>query len=110
MNMLKLLYYDLEHGSQTLGSSSDIEKMFGYPELEPSTYKEFQDIIRQLYTPSQKEEIIDIKKDQKKKYSKQTKKQTKGLMLLLKSLMNFIMLKLKLKEDNGNTKRKSTIK
>ena len=60
MNMLKLLYYDLEHGSQTLGSSSDIEKMFGYPELEPSTYKEFQDIIRQLYTPSQKEEIIDI--------------------------------------------------
>ena len=42
--MNKLLYFDLEHGSQTLGSKKDLEQMFGYPELEPSVFGEFQKI------------------------------------------------------------------
>ena len=32
----KLLYFDLEHGSQTIGSKKDFEQMFGFPELESS--------------------------------------------------------------------------
>ena len=34
---MKVLYFDLEHGSQTLGSRDAIAKMFGYPMLSPST-------------------------------------------------------------------------
>ena len=58
--MYNLLYCDLEHGSQTIGSKKDIEGMFGFPELEPSTFKEFQSIVRQLYTPETVEETINI--------------------------------------------------
>ena len=39
--MKKLLYFDLEHGSQTIGGAKDINKLFGFPELEPSTFGEF---------------------------------------------------------------------
>ena len=58
--MKKLLYFDLEHGSQTLGSGKDINNLFGYPELEPSTFGEFQDIIKQLYSPKKVEQKVKI--------------------------------------------------
>ena len=56
----KLLYFDLEHGSQTIGSKKDIEQMFGFPELESSTFGEFQTIIKQLYAPKTVESTVKI--------------------------------------------------
>ena len=47
---MNVLYLDLEHGSQTLGSEKAIEDMFSFPVLSPSTWKQFQSIIGQLYT------------------------------------------------------------
>ena len=58
--MKKLLYFDLEHGSQTLGSKKDLEKLFGYPELEPSIFGEFQAVIKQLYAKKTVEETVKI--------------------------------------------------
>jgi len=47
---MNVLYLDLEHGSQTLGSEKVIEDMFSFPVLSPSTWKQFQSLIGQLYT------------------------------------------------------------
>ena len=58
--MKKLLYFDLEHGSQTIGGAKDINNLFGFPELEPSTFGEFQDIIKQLYAPKKVESKVKI--------------------------------------------------
>ena len=48
---MKLLYFDLEHGSKSLGSPKDVEKIFGYPMLESGSWKEFTTTIKQLYAP-----------------------------------------------------------
>jgi hypothetical protein len=56
---MKVLYFDLEHGSQTLGSREAIAKMFGYPMLSPTTWKQFQAVIGQLYTT--KKEVVELK-------------------------------------------------
>ena len=56
----KVLFFDLEHGSQSLGSKEYIEKMFGYPELEPATFKEFQNIIQQLYSKKSIEQDVKV--------------------------------------------------
>ena len=47
---MNVLFLDLEHGSQTLGSNKAIEKMFGFPILSPGTWDQFQSLIGQLYT------------------------------------------------------------
>ena len=47
---MKTLYFDLEHGSQTLGSEKAIQQMFGYSVLRPSTWDSFQHVIGQIYT------------------------------------------------------------
>ena len=47
---MKILYFDLERGSQTLGNQDKIQKMFGLPMLAPSTYDAFEKILAQLYT------------------------------------------------------------
>ena len=47
---MKTLYFDLEHGSQTLGSPQAIQKMFGYTFLSPGSWDSFQHVIGQLYT------------------------------------------------------------
>ena len=47
---MKVLYCDLEHGSQTLGSEDSIAKMFGYNLLRPGSWDAFQQVIGQLYT------------------------------------------------------------
>ena len=69
---MNVLFLDLEHGSQTLGSNKAIEKMFGFPILSPGTWDQFQSLIGQLYTTKKnvitkkvgtieiKEESVDI--------------------------------------------------
>ena len=57
---MKLLYFDLEHGSKSLGSPKDIEKIFGYPMLESGSWKEFTTTIRQLYGPHKIMEEVRI--------------------------------------------------
>ena len=47
---MKTLYFDLEHGSQTLGSEKSIQQMFGYSVLSPASWDSFQHVIGQLYT------------------------------------------------------------
>ena len=47
---MKTLYFDLEHGSQTLGSEKTIQQMFGYSVLRPASWDSFQHVIGQLYT------------------------------------------------------------
>ena len=47
---MKTLYFDLEHGSQTLGSEKAIQQMFGYSVLRPSSWDSFQHVIGQIYT------------------------------------------------------------
>ena len=47
---MKVLYFDLEHGSQTLGSEKHIAEMFGYNLLRPGSWDAFQHVIGQLYT------------------------------------------------------------
>ena len=47
---MKILYFDLERGSQTLGNQAKIHKMFGLPMLSPSPYDAFAGILTQLYT------------------------------------------------------------
>ena len=57
---MKLLYFDLEHGSKSLGSPKDIEKIFGYPMLESGSWKEFSSTIKQLYGPKKIVEEVRI--------------------------------------------------
>ena len=47
---MKTLYFDLEHGSQTLGGEKAIQQMFGYSVLRPASWDSFQHVIGQLYT------------------------------------------------------------
>ena len=47
---MHVLYFDLEHGSQTLGCEKHIADMFGYSVLRPASWDSFQHVIGQLYT------------------------------------------------------------
>ena len=47
---MKVLYFDLERGSQTLGSEKHIQEMFGYSVLRPGSWDSFTHVIGQLYT------------------------------------------------------------
>ena len=51
---MKTLMFDLEHGSQTLGSKEYIHKQFGFPVLQPGSWDQFQSTISKLY----KQEVI----------------------------------------------------
>jgi hypothetical protein len=46
---MKTLMFDLEHGSQTLGSKEHIHKQFGFPVLQPGTWDQFQATMGKLY-------------------------------------------------------------
>ena len=46
---MKTLMFDLEHGSQTLGSKEYIHKQFGFPVLQPGTWDQFQNTMGKLY-------------------------------------------------------------
>ena len=56
---MKMLYFDLEHGSQSLGSKKDVENIFGYPCLEPKSWDQFQSTIGKIYT--QKSKQVEVK-------------------------------------------------
>ena len=47
---MNCLMFDLERGSQSIGSPDAIEKLFGFPVLEPTTFDQFKRIISDLYT------------------------------------------------------------
>jgi hypothetical protein len=47
---MKILMFDLEHGSQSLGSKESIAKMFGYPVLSPPTWDSFLSTLGKIYT------------------------------------------------------------
>ena len=57
---MKVLYFDMEHGSQTLGSKSEIAKNFGYPMLSPTSWNEFQTTVGKIYTTKNVKETIDM--------------------------------------------------
>ena len=57
---MKTLYFDVEHGSQTLGSKETIGKNFGLPMLSPSSWDEFQETIGKLYTSKKSTEKVDM--------------------------------------------------
>lgn len=57
---MKVLYFDLEHGSQSLGSKDQIAKNFGYPMLSPTSWNEFQQTIGKIYTNKSVKETIDM--------------------------------------------------
>tara|TARA_R110002020_G_scaffold249703_2_gene463677 strand:- start:25999 stop:26925 length:927 start_codon:yes stop_codon:yes gene_type:complete len=57
---MKTLYFDVEHGSQTLGSKKAITEKFGLPMLTPSSWDEFQIVIGKIYKSETKKEKIDM--------------------------------------------------
>jgi len=59
---MNILYFDVEHGSQTLGSKETIQKHFNLPMLTPSTWDEFQGTIGKLYQSSKVKEKIELSK------------------------------------------------
>ena len=56
---MEIIYFDIEHGSQTLGGHQDIQKLFGYPVLTPNTWDAFNSVLSKLYT---KKRIETMKK------------------------------------------------
>ena len=48
--MNKILMFDTEHGSQTLGGEADIQEMFNCPVLKPAQFNDFRNIITSIYT------------------------------------------------------------
>ena len=57
---MKTLMFDLEHGSQTLGSKEYILKQFGFPVLQPGTGDQFQNTIAKLYKQETVTEKIKV--------------------------------------------------
>ena len=57
---MKTLYFDVEQGSQTLGSKKTIQKNFGLPMLTPSSWDEFQETIGKIYKTEKVKEKIDM--------------------------------------------------
>ena len=55
---MKTLMFDLEHGSQTLGSKEYIHKNFGFPVLQPGSWDQFQATIGKLYKQETLTEVI----------------------------------------------------
>ena len=48
--MDKILMFDTEHGSHTLGGEAEIQEMFNCPVLKPAQFDDFRNIITSLYT------------------------------------------------------------
>ena len=67
---MKILFFDLERGSQTLGGQAHIQKLFGLPMLAPATWDAFNDILKQIYSikktiVEQKVSGITVKEEQR---------------------------------------------
>jgi len=66
---MKTLMFDLEHGSQTLGSKEYIHKQFGFPVLQPGTWDQFQNTIGKLYkqeTVTEKVKVGNLEIDEER--------------------------------------------
>tara|TARA_R100000781_G_scaffold109551_1_gene74537 strand:- start:1983 stop:2732 length:750 start_codon:yes stop_codon:yes gene_type:complete len=66
---MKTLMFDLEHGSQTLGSKEYIHKQFGFPVLQPGTWDQFQSTIGKLYkqeTVTEKVKVGNLEIDEER--------------------------------------------
>ena len=48
--MKKILMFDTEHGSNTLGGETEIQEMFNCPVLKPAQFDDFRNIISSMYT------------------------------------------------------------
>ena len=48
--MKKILMFDTEHGSNTLGGEAEIQEMFNCPVLKPAQFDDFRNIITSMYT------------------------------------------------------------
>ena len=48
--MNKILMFDTEHGSHTLGGEAEIQEMFNCPVLKPAQFVDFRNIITSIYT------------------------------------------------------------
>ena len=48
--MNKILMFDTEHGSHTLGGKTEIQEMFNCPVLKPAQFADFRNIITSIYT------------------------------------------------------------
>jgi len=57
---MKTLMFDLEHGSQTLGSKEHINKLFGFPVLSPGSWDQFQDTMGKLYKQETYKESLTV--------------------------------------------------
>ena len=57
---MKTLMFDLEHGSQTLGSKEHIHKHFGFPVLQPGSWDQFQATIGKLYKQETLTETVKV--------------------------------------------------
>mgnify|MGYP003108394503 CR=1 FL=1 len=57
---MKVLYFDVERGYQTLGSKQSIKTMFQYPVLSPSSWNEFQSMIAKIYEVKKEEIKLDV--------------------------------------------------
>ena len=55
--MNKILMFDTEHGSHTLGGEAEIQEMFNCPVLKPSTFEAFGNTISGIF--EQKEVVVD---------------------------------------------------
>ena len=47
--MKRILLFDTEDGSKTLGGESHVQELFGCPPLKPDTWDSFIDTLKQLY-------------------------------------------------------------
>jgi len=66
---MKTLMFDLEHGSQTLGSKEYIHKQFGFPVLQPGSWDQFQNTIGKLYkqeTVTEKVKVGNLEIDEER--------------------------------------------
>ena len=57
---MNILYFDVEHGSQTLGSKETIQKNFNLPMLTPSSWDEFQATIGKIYKNEKVKEKVKL--------------------------------------------------
>ena len=53
--MKKILMFDTEHGSNTLGGETEIQEMFNCPVLKPAQFDDFRNIITSMYTTQRME-------------------------------------------------------
>jgi len=50
MKINKVLMFDTEHGSHTLGGEDKVNKLFNCPVLRPAQFNDFRNIITSMYT------------------------------------------------------------